>query len=133
MEDMLKINGTKQEDKFKPFAPPQSSAPTNAAPEDNPVDSAPQARDASTEAAEEHVEVLLDKSIEATFPASDPIGPPATAAPAETQRCRDPQEDLLDEAIELTFPASDPIAISVYAELVAGAGPSAKIQERAAQ
>jgi hypothetical protein len=146
MDELLIINGTKLEDKLddkqedklenKPeekFEPAASEAGTvpDMSPEPKLAEVAPEGN-ISTVAADEHVEVLLDKSIEASFPASDPPALSTVPETLEVKPCRDPQEDLLDEAIAMTFPASDPIAVSMYAELVAGAASRVKVHDRAA-
>ena len=137
MEDLLKINGTKpeekQDEKFEPASSEASPAPAPADTEhENQLAEVAPEGNISTVAADAHVEVLLDKSIEASFPASDPPALPTVPETLKVKVCRDPQEDLLDEAIAMTFPASDPIAVSVYAELVAGAASRVKVHDRAA-
>lgn len=136
MEDLLKINGTKpekkQDEKFEPASSEATPAPApvDTEPEPKLAEVAPEGN-ITTLAADAHLEVLLDESIEASFPASDPVAAPALPETLEVKACRDPQEDLLDEAIAMTFPASDPIAVSLYAELVAGAASPVKVHDRA--
>jgi len=57
-----------------------------------------------------HEERVLDKALEATFPASDPVAElPAQGHLTEKEIVK---ETLLDDALELTFPASDPTSIA---------------------
>lgn len=73
---------------------------------------------------EKHEEHLLDKSLEATFPASDPIAVPEHSDQTEAgyecveEKAIQHEEFLLDEALNLTFPASDPVSISDHAKEV---------------
>jgi hypothetical protein len=57
-----------------------------------------------------HEERVLDKALEATFPASDPVAELPT--PPHLTEKEIVKETLLDDALELTFPASDPTSIA---------------------